>query len=123
MSEETKLKTLGLTPFERIVLQGLLPGQASRHEGMLIAQIRETLSLEDDELVKYKVNFEQNGSVTFGDPSQNGSTEATTDTKEFEFAPQKMQIIKKALKDADREGRLPVDEKVHNLFDKVIEVE
>lgn len=115
---ENKLEEVQLSAFERIVLMNLLPERASRHKGLLITQIRDKLSLSDEELEKYDVTVYQNGNIMFGNEV---GDKPFTEFKAFEFPRQKMVIIRDSLKKADKEERLPTDPKVFNLYDKIVE--
>lgn len=121
--KKKELKKLELTPFERILIINMLPRQASRHIGMLIEQIKDTLSLTDEEVQAYNVKYLQGGGAEFGNNGRTYTEDnhpAYIETRSFEFTEQKYNIIKNSFKRADNEERLPVSKRVHSLYDKVV---
>lgn len=113
MSDENV--TIKLTPFERTVIASFLPRQSSVHIGQKILELRSELSLTDEEDKLLEVNYLPNGDIMFGNKKELHHTEE----KEFIFSNQKLRIISDSLLEADKQERMPVDEKIHNLFHKI----
>lgn len=115
--------TIDLTPFERIVLINMLPQHSSLHIGILVQQLRNMLSLTDEEIATYEIEFYSDGTVKFGSEEMGTRAMNNESAKSFEIGKEKLNIMKRALKEADQQERLPTNTYVHNLYYKIVNYE